>query len=136
MLRGVGLAPQNAKKRMKDRLWIVLVLALIAGLLAGWWGKGRWAEHAARSAVACGSNTRAPVRRWLCANQRKTLSGTCVPAGDTQARKSPQKPGKSPAKARQNGCTNGGKPLAYRCKSGGPAAGKPVQTRRTRLWKS
>ncbi|MDK4805965.1 MAG: hypothetical protein OC190_05380 [Novosphingobium aromaticivorans] len=30
---------------MKDRLWIVLVLALIAGLLAGWWGKGRWAEH-------------------------------------------------------------------------------------------
>ncbi len=52
MPRQVGPAPGLCKPTarvhnppMKDRIWIVLVLALLLGIVAGWWGKGRWAEH-------------------------------------------------------------------------------------------
>ncbi len=47
---------------MRDRIWIVLILALLLGVVVGWWGKGRWAEHACQvsggtwydTASACG----------------------------------------------------------------------------------
>lgn len=34
---------------MKDRIWIVLTLALLLGVVVGWWGKGRWAERECRA---------------------------------------------------------------------------------------
>lgn len=30
---------------MKDRIWIVLTLALLLGVVVGWWGKGHWAAR-------------------------------------------------------------------------------------------
>lgn len=37
---------------MKDRIWIVLTLGLLLGVVVGWWGKGHWA--AGRCAAAGG----------------------------------------------------------------------------------
>lgn len=35
---------------MKDRIWIVLTLALLLGVVIGWWGKGHWAARACAQA--------------------------------------------------------------------------------------